>query len=228
MTATEQEIRNSAGMSGDVRAAAVNTQQSLIVGDEVRQWIKEGRVFSAIDGVLTTPATFTAVDLVRQTPNMMIRVPAGIVVVPLMVLVTPEATGAAVFQMLISSCNNDPGTSNMVAATVAGGTAVNVNTRFAGVSPQALPYITGTGATGTAPTGVSDLFREYQQVDHDAITGAPTPPRIYNPRRGWGQEAAIGSASAIHAFLAYYCNGTSSTGFGIMTWAEFTYDEYYG
>ena len=228
MTAVESEIRNSAGMSGDVRPAAVNPLQSTIVADEVRQWIREGRVFSAIDGVLTTPATFTAVALVRQTPNMMIRVPAGIVIVPLMVLVTPEATGGAVLDMLISTCNNDPGTSNMVAATVGGGTVTNVNTRFAGISPQALPYITGTGATGTAPTGVSDLYREYMQADHDAITGAPTPPMIYNPRKGWGQEAAIGSSSAIHAFLAYYCNGTSSTGFGIMTWAEFTYDEYYG
>ena len=215
-------------MSGDVRAAAVNTQQSLIVGDEVRQWIKEGRVFSAIDGVLTTPATFTATDLVRQTPNMMIRVPAGTVVVPLMVLVTPEATGAAVFQMLISSCNNDPGTGNMTAATIGTGAVANVNTRFAGTSPQALPYVTGAGATGTAPTGVADLFREYQQVDHDAITGAPTPPRLYCPRAGKGQEAAIGSVGAVNAFLAYYVNGTSSTGFGIMTWAEFTYDEYYG
>ena len=228
MTATEYEIRNSAGMSGNVREAAVNTQRSLIVSPEVRQWIKEGRVFSAIDGVLTTPATFTAITLVRQTPNMMLRVPAGIVVVPLMVLVTPEATGAAVWEMLVSSCNNDPGTSNMVAASVGGGTVTNVNTRFAGVAPQALPYITGTGATGTAPTGVADLYREYQQVDHDAITGAPTPPRLYCPRAGLGQEAAIGAVGAVNAFLAYYCNGTSSTGFGIMTWAEFTYDEFYG
>src|SRR3990167_255853 len=132
MANVEYEIRGVSGMSGDVRTAAVNRQRSVIVGDEVRQWIKEGRVYNAIDGALTTPATWTAVDLVRQTPNMMIRVPAGIVIVPLMVLATPEATGAAVFQMLISSCNNDPGTSNMVAATVAGGTAVNVNTRFAG------------------------------------------------------------------------------------------------
>ncbi len=226
MAATESEIRNASGMSGNVRAAAINTQRSLIVADEARQWVKEGRVFSAIDGILTTPATFTATDLVRQTPNMMIRVPAGIVVVPMMVLVTPEATGAAVFQMLISACNNDPGVTNMVACTV-GTNVTNVNTRFAAVSPRANAYVTGTGATGTAPTGVVDLFREYQQVDNDAITGAPTPPRLYNPRRGFGQEAAIGSLGAVNAFLAYYCNGTSSTGFGIMTWAEFTYDEYY-
>lgn len=223
MAAAESEIRNASGMTGNVRTAAVNQQQSLIVQDEVRQWIKEGRVFSAGDGTLTTPATFTAVDLVRQTPNFMIRVPAGMVCVPLFGEVTPEATGAAVFQMLLSACNNDPGTGNITLQT-----AVNVNTRFSTIGSQCLAYAAGTGASGTAPTGVVDLFRVYQQVDHDAITGAPTPPFIYNPRFGLGQEVAIGNNSAVNAFLAYYVNGTSSTGFSIFTWAEFTYAEYYG
>lgn len=225
--AVESEIRNAAGMSGQSLPAAVNNQRSLIVSDEVRQWIKEGRVFSAIDGVLTTPATFTAVDLVRQTPNFMIRVPAGMVCIPLMTLVTPEATGAAVWQMLLSTCNNDPGTGNMTLA-VAGTTVNNVNTRNAGVSPRCFAYITGAGATGTAPTSVVDLYRGYQQVDNDAITGAPTPPWLYNPRFGLGQEAVIGNNANVCAYLAYYVNGTSSTGFAIHTWAEFTYAEYYG
>ena len=222
MPAVEHEIRDSAGMSGDARTAAVNDQQSLIISDEVRQWIKEGRVYQSGDGTLTTPATFTAVDLVRQTPNFMIRVPAGMVIVPLFGLIAYEATGAAVLQVLISACNNDPGTSNMSAAT-----PVNANTRFGGLS-SVNAYNAGTGATGTAPTGVSDLFRHYQQVDNDAITGAPTPPIIYNPRKGLGQECIIGSEGAINAFLAYYVNGTSSTGFSIFTWAEFTYAEFYG
>ena len=89
-------------------------------------------------------------------------------------------------------------------------------------------FKTNTGATGTAPTRVVDLFRHYQQVDHDAIAGAPTPPIIYNPRHGLGQECAIGNDSSFNAFLAYFVNGTSSTWFSIFTWAEFTYAEYYG
>ena len=117
----------------------------------------------------------------------------------------------------------------MLFRSVDGGepTPVNVNTRFGGLS-SVNAYNAGTGATGTAPTGVSDLFRHYQQVDNDAITGAPTPPIIYNPRKGLGQECIIGSEGAINAFLAYYVNGTSSTGFSIFTWAEFTYAEFYG
>lgn len=223
MANVEYEVRGAAGMTGDVRTAALNRQRSVIVGDEVRQWIKEGRVYNAIDGVLTTPATWTATDLVRQTPNVMIRVPSGMVVIPLFVNIAAEATGAAVLQVLISTCNNDPGVSNMVAAT-----AINVNTRFATIASRVNSYITGTGATGTAPTNVVDVFRHYQQVDNDAITGAPTPPIIYNPRFGLGQECVIGNNSTVNAFLVYAVNGTSSTGFITFTWAEFTYAEYYG
>jgi hypothetical protein len=75
---------------------------------------------------------------------------------------------------------------------------------------------------------VVDLFRGYNQADWDAITGAPTPPIVYNPRFGLGQECAIGNGTAVNAFLAYYVNNTSGTFFGIFTWAEFTYAEYYG
>ena len=223
MVVAEHEIRNAGGMTGSARTAAVSNQQSLIIGDEVRQWIKEGRVFSAGDGTLTSEETFTATDLVRQTPNFMIRVPAAMVCIPLFGLIVYEATGAAVMQVLLSCCDNDPGAGNITLTA-----AKNVNTRYSGIGNQCLAYTAGTGVTGTAPTNVADLFRHYQQVDNDAITGAPTPPIIYNPRHGLGQEAAIGSNGDIHAFLAYYVNGTSSTGFSIFTWAEFTYAEYYG
>ncbi len=223
MVAVEHELRNAAGMTGSARTAAVNNQQSLIASDEVRQWVKEGRVFQAGSGVLTTPETATAVDLVRQTPNFMLRVPAGTVCIPIFGLMTPEATGAAVLQILLSACNNDPGTGNIVLTT-----AVNVNTRFSTSGSRVLAYKTGTGVSGTAPTGVVDLFRHYQQVDNDAISGAPTPPIIYNPRMGLGQECAIGNDSSFNAFLAYFINATSSTWFSIWAWAEFTYAEYYG
>jgi len=221
--ATEFEIRNAAGMSGEARTAALSNQQSLIIADEVRQWVKEGRVYQAGVGVLTTPEASTGLDLVRQNPNFMIRVPAGVVIIPLLGIMAPEATGAAVMQVLVSACNNDPGSANMTATT-----PVNVNTRFSGVGSQVLAYKTGAGATGTEPTGVVDLFRHYQQVDNDAITAAPTPPIIYNPRFGLGQECAIGNGTAVNAFLVLHINATSSTWFSIWTWAEFTYAEYYG
>lgn len=223
MTVIEHEIRNAAGMTGAARTAAINSQQSLIIGDEVRQWIKEGRVFQAGSGVLTTPETATAVDLVRQTPNFMVRVPAGVVMIPIFGLMACEASGAAVQQVLISACNNDPGTGNIVATTPA-----NVNTRFSARGSSVLAYKTGTGVSGSAPTGVVDLFRHYQQVDHDAISGAPTPPIIYNPRHGLGQECAIGNDSSFNAFLTYFINASSSTWYSIWSWAEFTYAEYYG
>lgn len=188
----------------------------------ILQWVKEGRVWQSGIGVLTTPESFAATDLVRQTPAMYNRVPAGRVIVPIIASISPEATGAAVLQVLVSTANNDIGVGNSVATT-----PVNVNTRYATVSSSVSAYGTNTGATGTAPTGVADVYRHYQQVDNDAITGAPTPPIIYDPFNGKGQICVIGSASNINCFMVYVANGTSSTGFAIWSWAEFSYEEFY-
>lgn len=190
--------------------------------EQLLQWVKDGRVWQGFGGVLTTPESGWATDLVRQTPIFYIRVPAGRVIVPILSEIAPEATGAAVAQVLVSACNNDIGTSNAVALT-----PVNVNTRYATVASSVTAYATVTGATGTAPTGVSDLHREYHQADRDAITGAPTPPIIYSPFKGIGQMAVIGTNSNINSFMVYFANGTSSTGFHIHTWAEFSYEEFY-
>jgi len=222
--ATEFELRNASGMTNDQLTAAITQLRTVTVSDEVRQWIKEGRVFQGFEGVLTTPATFAPADLVRQTPQFMIRVPAGIVIIPLMSQLAMEAT-TAVLQVLVSCCNNDPGVANMTAIT-----PVNVNTRFSSVGSQCTAWGTNAGATGTAPTGVADLYREYHQADRDAIAGAPTPPLTYCPRAGLGQECLIGNNANVQAYLYYALAGTASqsTGFSIHTWAEFTYAEYYG
>lgn len=189
----------------------------------ILQWEKEGRIYHARGGELTTPETQPATDLTRQQPTFFIRVPAGVVIVPLMSQMAFEAT-TAILQVLVSTCNNDIGVATSVAVS-----PVNQNVRYATVSSKVLAYATNTGATGTAPTGVADLFRVYQQVDHDAITGAPTPPITYNPLQGLGTFAVIGSENTINGYLFYAVAGTAgaSTGFHIHSWAEFTYEEFY-
>ena len=222
--AVENELRNAAGMTGNEATRAITQLRSTIVSDEVRQWIKEGRVFQGFEGALTTPKQFAPTNLVRQQPQFMIRVPASIVIVPLMSMMASEAT-TAVLQVLVSCCNNDPGVANYTAIT-----PVNVNTRFSDVNSQCTAFGTSAGNTGTAPAGVADLYREYHQADRDAITGAPTPQITYSPRDGHGQECVIGDDSNVNAYLYYAVAGTAgaSTGFSIHTWAEFTYAEYYG
>lgn len=189
---------------------------------QVIQWTKEGRVYHAFTGTLTTPEAAGATTLVRQTPIFFIRVPAGVVIVPIMSEFVPEATGGAVMEVLVSSCNNDIGTSNSTAVL-----PVCQNTRYATVQSKVLAYGTNTNATGTAPTGVADLYRAYNQADWDAITGAPTPPILYAPFSGRGAPAVIGSSSNVNCYLTYAVVGTSSTWFTLHSWAEFTYDEFY-
>ncbi len=222
--AVEHALRNASGMTTNLLTNSLNNQQSTIIGDEVRQWIKEGRVFQSGEGVLTTEATFAPTDLIRQQPEFMLRVPAGVVIIPIFSQAIFQAT-TAVLQVLVSCCNNDPGVANMTQVT-----PLNVNTRFSSINSQVTAYNASAGNTGTAPTGVADLYREYMQADHDAITGAPTPSLTYNPRMGLGQECVIGNGSTVNAYLFYMVAGTASasTGFSIHTWAEFTYAEYYG
>ena len=209
--------------AGGVAIPRTTVLQNLITSDEELLWNIQGRIFYAESGALTTPETVTATALVRQQPQIYLRVPASVVVIPLMACVTFEATGAAVNEVLVSAYNNDIGTGNSAAFT-----SVNVNTRYANNTAKALARITVTGNTGTAGTGVSDLFRSYIQADQDAITGAPTPPIVYQPSRGLGQRCVVGGADTIHTWAVHLANGTSSTAFVIVTWAEFTWAEIYG
>ena len=222
--AIENEVRSgAAGMTGLLSTAAVNRDRSAIVSPEILEWVKAGRVFSAHHGILTTPAAFET-DLVRQTPDLLVRVPGSVVIVPIMVQVHFEATGAAVAQILVSTCDNAPGTSNMSAYT-----PVNNNTRYGAAGSKVTAYITNTGATGTAPTNVNELARTYIQVDVDSVTGAANYDQfVYAPFQQRGAPAIVGGADDVHAFMVNVGVGTSSTGYIIATWAEFTYAEFYG
>src|SRR3990167_185803 len=111
--------------------------------DRELQWVKEGRVYTLEHGDLTTPAAFET-DLVRQTFDWGVRVPAGVVIVPLRIAVVTEATGAEVFQCLIYSCNNDPGTTGKTAKD-----PVNANSRYSTVRSKVFGYITSTDNSGT-------------------------------------------------------------------------------
>jgi hypothetical protein len=187
------------------------------------QWVKEGRVFYATHGALTTAAAFET-DLVRQTPDLMVRVPAGVVIVPIRVQVAAEATDTAVQQCLISTCNNDPGVTGRTAFT-----PVNVNTRYALTGSQVTCYITSTDNSGTAPAGVSDVYRSYVQprIDNVGTGSAPFEQVVYSPLHGMGSPCILGSDSSIHAFLVYAGYAGTATGFILAAWAEFTYTEFY-
>ena len=189
------------------------------------QWAKEGRVFHATHGALTTPAAFQT-DLVMQTPDLMVRVPKNTVIVPIRVSVFAEGTSVAgVWQCLISACANDPGTSNVTAFT-----PVNVNTRYATIGSACTCYITATGNTGTAPTGVSDLLRVYVQprIDNVGTGSANFEQVVYAPLWGLGIPCIVGNDNNTQAFMVYVGSGaTTPTGYILAAWAEFTYTEFY-
>jgi len=188
------------------------------------KWVKEGRVFTVTGaGVLTTPGTFQT-DLVRQTPDLLVRAPSGIVIVPLRVQVSWEATDTAVIQCLISACNNDPGIANMVAVT-----PVNSNSRYAQTGSSVTAYNTNSGASGTPPTNVVDVFRSYVQprVDNVGTGSAPFEQVVYAPLHGRGAPCIVGGDTGVHAFMVYPAGAGIATGYILAAWAEFTYVEFY-
>ncbi len=189
----------------------------------ILQWGKEGRIYHATHGALTTPAAFET-DLVRQTPDLMVRVPAGVVIVPIFTSVNAEATDTAVQQVLISVCNNDPGTTGKTQFT-----PVNLNSRYVSQGSAVTAWITSTDNSGTAPTGVSDVYRAYVQprIDNVGTGSAPFEQALYAPLSGMGAPCVVGSKDVLNAFLVYVGMAGTATGYILSAWAEFTYDEFY-
>ena len=188
------------------------------------QWVKEGRVYHARHGELSTPQAFET-DIVLKTPDMFIKVPAGTVIVPLRVQVVTEATGAEIFQCVISTSTTDPGTvSNHTAFT-----PVAQNTKFATRGSAVTVYYLAT-STGISATlaNIVDLHRVYVETDIDVMNEtAPFEQVVYDPLRGRGLPAVIGDNKTTNDFLVYVGNVSSSTGYILTSWAEWDYDEFY-
>ena len=173
---------NAGGMTSINARAAITDMQSLLVGDEVRQWIREGRVFHAYEGELTTPATFAPATLIRQQPQFMVRTAAGVVIIPLLSMFALEATSAVV-EVLVSCCDNDPGVDNMTEVE-----PINANSRFAGVLvlPTAPTQVTRVQHLLMSPTFIASTIRR---------TGTPLQallrlPSSTTPASGTGRNAS--------------------------------------
>lgn len=206
--------------NGGVAIPGTNLRQELVTSPDIFQWLKEGRIFTGQAGALSTAETITATAIIRQQPDLMLRVPAGTVIIPIMVQIA-VATSVGLVQAAVSSCNNDPGTSNVTAIT-----PVNLNSRYATKVSAVTAYKTATGATGTAPTNVADIYR-WASVDPDSVASNGNP-FTYAPFAGLGSPCVVGDGSAMNAFMVYIGAGTSGTAWIVGVWAEFTYAEYYG
>ena len=184
-------------------------------------WVAEGRVFESRHGELSTDVAFET-DLVMQTYDLAVRVPAGTVIVPLRVQVAVETKSAEVFQCIVTTSDNDPGITNHSKFT-----PLNLNTRYINNSSACTSYITATGSSGTAPTNIAELHRVYVQANIQAINESATFDQVvYSPLHGKGLVGIVGSDTEATAFMVQAGGGTV-LGYIIAAWAEFTYDEFY-
>lgn len=220
--AIEFEIRNAGGRTSTLLPASVDYSGVQFTNSAVLQWQKEGRVFGAQHGLLTTGGTVTATSIVRQQPDFLIRVPVNTVIVPVFVQVYFEATGGVLAEIEVGTSNNDPGTSNITQVT-----PVNANPKYGSRQSAVTTFKTATGATGTAPTNVSILLRGGSPIDLDSVA-SESAQFVYAPFNGQGVPTFVGGADAIHAFYVWEACGTSGASYITALWAEFTHAEVYG
>jgi hypothetical protein len=211
------EVRTTQATSsnGAIAPAAINFRRALVTTPDILQWVLEGRVYTANIGTLTGPASFAETTINYLRPACALRVPSGITIIPLMVQVCWEATGAVLMEGSIRTLSDDIGAGTSTAIT-----PLNNNTAFtstaSGIIVDSLYSGNAAGAGITANS--NEVFRFGNATDLDATAVGDMAQMLWTPLGRKGVPCVVKGTGT----LAIQCaNGTSSTGFMVVSWAEF-------
>ena len=200
--------------SGDSETASLNRRAELLRMPWHIQLALEGRVFTAGAGTITTPITFTSTTVVDVTlPDFLLRVPTGVVIVPLYAHIIYEATGGTLTEGVMSRTDTDPGNGTSSAADRL---AVNLKTRGVNSSCTVRQLVTVT------PTFINntEFWRWGEPPDLDATVSGESG-FTWDYQRNANVPYIIGPATLNIASGT----GTSSTGYITVVWAEFLTSE---
>lgn len=219
--AVEYEIRNAGGQTGTFTTAAIMNDRSVLMSPSVFQWLKEGRVYVANRGVLTTPVAFAGTTITSLRPDLAVRCPAGTVMIPLFVQIYWEATGGTIVEAIIRTASVDVGAGTSTAVT-----PINANTRYASRA-SAMTVAREYTADCAAVTDGNEVFRVGSPTDLDANNAGTLSHATWSPLTSGAFPVLVGGTNA-GSLLVNTATATSSTGFVIAAWAEFTSAEFYG
>jgi hypothetical protein len=211
----EVRTTQSTSANGAMAPAAINFRRAMITTPDVLQWVLEGRVFTANVGVLTAPATFAETTINYLRPALALRVPAGTTIVPIMVQIVWEATGAVLMECSIRTLSDDIGHGTSTAIV-----SVNNNTAFTSTASAVIAdsLYSGNAAGAGITANSNEVFRFGNATDLDASEVGDFSQALWLPLTGKGVPCIVKG----NGTLAIQCaNGTSSSGFLVATWAEF-------
>jgi len=200
---------------GDTTGLTVDCFGDLSVGSLVEKWKREGKLYFYNRGNTTTPVTFTNTAILYTRPSLVIRVPAGKAILPVMLGAHFETAAGVINEAVWISCSNDVGAGT--STTVAAGTnRGNMRSDIAGDSGSCTINITYTGDVTT--TGANPVeFARWTQPFADAIGAVPKHDWVLDIKTFSGMPLLVGSSSLI--FIAG--GGTALTGYVGAVWAEF-------
>lgn len=199
------------------RIAAWGTPEgALNIGSQYDAMVARGRVFIANSGTLTAP-TNGADALVNTTPDLLIDVPDGTSIKPLVIQVNFESVGSTAVLECLASASASLGAKSGGSAVTAG----SLRTRGGGTTRCTITHT----ATATAQsTNVIEFFRHQVQLVEDmAATEVGWDDRNYRWVAGVNGPAPllVGDSS-----LMIWAASQAASVFITAIWAEFQDNEY--
>jgi hypothetical protein len=211
------EVRTTQATSsnGAVAPAAINFRRALVTTPDVLQWVLEGRVYTANIGTLTGTVSFAETTINYLRPACALRVPTGITIIPLMVQVLFQATGGALMEGAIRTLTDDIGAGTSTAIT-----PINNNTAFTSMASGIIvdSIYSGDAAGAGIVANSNEVFRFGNATDLDATPVGDLAQMVWNPLGKKGVPCVVKGTGSLAINVA---NATSSTGFMVVTWAEF-------
>lgn len=183
------------------------SRTGLLLVHEIEDYAKQGRIFSANMGTVTTPLTFLVTAANR--PDAWVRVPAGTAILPIKCNVVLESAAGTVTEIDVRIAQNDIGNGTSSAADV----APRTHRTDAPVASLCTARQLATGDTTAETNPLSIYRRTYARADEAGIDFRG----IEVTRELMGYPILVGAATW-EVFIAG--TGTQATGYVVMTWAE--------
>ena len=173
----------------------------------LEQYAKEGRVFVANMGSVTTPITFLVTAANR--PDAWIRVPSGTTIIPISVHVTLEAMAGTATEIDVRTCANDIGNGTSSAADVG---PLNMH-RGSSITSLCTARQLATADTTAETTPISIYRKSYILAN----AAGEDSKGAFVTREMMGYPVLKGAATW-EVFVA--ATTTQAVGYVVMTWAE--------
>lgn len=190
---------------------ALGRDSAQIVRDAVLAYKLAGRVFFAQQGNAGTKLDFAETAYDEDQPQVALRVPSGVTIIPISLAVTLEDLAGTENHVIWSATTNDIGNGTSTGLTVS-------NARIGASNPTSL--VTARSlytANATAATGLVELKRWYRPFASAAATDGGKPEDYLADilRDSW-LPILVGPAT----LQAHIYGGTAPQGFGEYQWIE--------